>query len=290
MTSAPVLEPSTASSGGFSLDPALVRRLRPAALAPPPCPSWLPRRRDESSLTSAEHGAFIAAIQSLMEKPDSRHIGWSRFDAIVNVHADMSHRMHALSVHAHDPVAGMMRFLPWHRAYLKVFEDELRMVDPTVRIPCWDSTRRRGVPAWVADFLPSGLVKSNGMTYSVERAPKDPSMLPSPEEVHAVAALNPAYVDFTLLMEYLHNRVHNWVGGTMIDPEAPADPLFWMLHAEIDRVWHAWQLRNPTQHPVLVGADAVMDPWTMTYGDVASTHAMGYDYEETTLSSALPLP
>ena len=43
----------------------------------------------------------------------------------------------------------------------------------------------------------------------------------------------------------LHNRVHAWVGGVMARDDAPDDPLFWLVHAFVDRLWSDWQRRHP---------------------------------------------
>jgi tyrosinase len=39
----------------------------------------------------------------------------------------------------------------------------------------------------------------------------------------------------------LHNRVHVWVNGTMSNGNSPADPVFFLHHANIDRIWASWQ-------------------------------------------------
>ena len=42
----------------------------------------------------------------------------------------------------------------------------------------------------------------------------------------------------------LHNRVHVWVGGDMLPSTSPNDPIFFMHHCNVDRLWEAWL----TQH------------------------------------------
>ena len=61
-------------------------------------------------------------------------------------------------------------------------------------------------------------------------------------------------------------------------PTAPADPVFWMHHAEIDRIWAAWQATHPGQNPTLAGAAATMDPWAETETDTRDITALGYVY------------
>jgi tyrosinase len=44
----------------------------------------------------------------------------------------------------------------------------------------------------------------------------------------------------------LHNRVHVWVGGTMESvPTAPNDPVFFIHHCYVDKLWAQWQRRWP---------------------------------------------
>jgi tyrosinase len=43
---------------------------------------------------------------------------------------------------------------------------------------------------------------------------------------------------------HLHNRVHVWVGGDMLLSSSPNDPVFYLNHCNVDRMWAAWQARN----------------------------------------------
>jgi tyrosinase len=61
-------------------------------------------------------------------------------------------------------------------------------------------------------------------------------------------------------------------------PTAPADPVFWMHHAEIDRRWWLWETANPGQNPALAGAAAIMDPWSETEINTRDIEALGYAY------------
>jgi tyrosinase len=42
----------------------------------------------------------------------------------------------------------------------------------------------------------------------------------------------------------LHNRVHVWVGGDMLPGTSPNDPVFFLNHGNVDRIWEAWMARN----------------------------------------------
>ena len=44
----------------------------------------------------------------------------------------------------------------------------------------------------------------------------------------------------------LHNRVHIWVGGDMGPGTSPNDPVFFLHHCNIDRLWALWQHAHPS--------------------------------------------
>ncbi len=46
-----------------------------------------------------------------------------------------------------------------------------------------------------------------------------------------------------------HNRVHRWVGGLMNSGASPNDPVFWLHHAFMDRLWEQWRKRHPKSAP-----------------------------------------
>jgi tyrosinase len=42
----------------------------------------------------------------------------------------------------------------------------------------------------------------------------------------------------------LHNRVHVWIGGDMGPGTSPNDPVFYLNHCNVDRIWEAWMVKH----------------------------------------------
>jgi hypothetical protein len=94
--------------------------------------------------------------------------------------------------------------------------------------------------------------------------------------------------------ESLHNRMHVWVAGELLNPQVAAkDPVFWLAHAFFDCMWDAWEGQHdpdyrpdkanfPADAPTPTGEDAddVMRPWNdKKIRDVLSVQALGYKYD-----------
>jgi tyrosinase len=64
----------------------------------------------------------------------------------------------------------------------------------------------------------------------------------------------------------LHNQVHRWVGGDMGPASSPNDPIFYLHHANVDRVWEGWMVRNGRNYlpdmtaPVTLLGERIDDP------------------------------
>lgn len=90
----------------------------------------------------------------------------------------------------------------------------------------------------------------------------------------------------------LHNRVHVWVGGsnaTMAQSSSPNDPVFFLHHCNVDRIWAHWQSASAshkylpeTEQPTKPGisAEAVMPsfPGNVKVKDVLDIALLGYEY------------
>jgi tyrosinase len=46
-----------------------------------------------------------------------------------------------------------------------------------------------------------------------------------------------------------HNTGHNFIGGHMGGAFSPNDPIFWLHHANVDRLWDLWQRRRLEKFP-----------------------------------------
>jgi tyrosinase len=215
------------------------------------------RRKDHRALTADEQNRFLNAFTQIN--------AMGALGPLVDIHANGIHQMH-----------GNPRFLPWHRIYLIKMEELLMSVDPTVCIPYWKSSEEQAFPSWLLGFTPTvGLL---GGPHTVTRNIGAFALLPNAASV-AAALANGTFNAFAGSLEGIHNSGHVWVGGSMQGiTTAPTDPVFWMHHAEIDRIWAVWQASNPGQHPPLAGAAAVMDPWTETEVDTRDITALGYEY------------
>lgn len=86
----------------------------------------------------------------------------------------------------------------------------------------------------------------------------------------------------------LHNNVHVWVGGSMLPGTSPNDPVFFLHHCNVDRLWWQWQGRFPDDGyvPTAGGPPGHNLNDRMTPFDPADTpagvldvHALGYMYD-----------
>ncbi|MGR9052518.1 MAG: tyrosinase family protein [Gammaproteobacteria bacterium] len=75
----------------------------------------------------------------------------------------------------------------------------------------------------------------------------------------------------------LHNRVHRWVAGSMLPAQSPNDPVFFLHHCNVDRLWARWQAcsSNPNYLPVSGGPPGhnlndPMFPWLAGPSDRAT--------------------
>jgi len=226
-------------------------------------------RKNASSLSVAEQNVFVNCINQLIQS--------GAYGELVAIHGDMSHDQHG----GMGPI-GTQRFLPWHRDFLLKLEQQMQAINQSAFIPYWNWGEERTLPTWVNGFQPSVAVPSRRNPIQVRRSLGRRGRLASSFEVIALEQnRNLTYTQFTTLLEGFHNEVHGWVGGTMgLISISPADPVFWMHHGQVDRVWSRWQAQpgNSNKRPSLTGADAILDPWTERASAMRSIAALNYSY------------
>jgi hypothetical protein len=113
--------------------------------------------------------------------------------------------------------------------------------------------------------------------------------------------------DYSILEGQPHNNVHDSIGGFMGLFLSPTDPIFFMHHSNIDRLWDVWtrkqQARNLpigpdadqwpdySSQPFLFFHDAEGNPVTETAaGDYFSIGDFDYDYEPGTGEDVVGVP
>jgi hypothetical protein len=233
-------------------------------------------RKSTAAMTAAEWTAFTAAVTTL--------IGNGKYLALVRIHHNMKHHMHSRMAMHHmamnDP-KGRQRFLPWHRAFVLHFEAELQGINSSIFVPYWDWINQREIPPQLAGFL--------GLSHA--RDPQPAALLPKQStsvhwpdgsvipDLKSIEAL-PDYMAFSgALEDGPHNYVHDWVGGAMADPTiSPEDPIFWMHHGNIDRIWSTWEKANPGKMSPATGTVRKLDPWNDTIDSVNDIATLGYSY------------
>ncbi|GGK20922.1 tyrosinase [Pilimelia terevasa] len=248
-------------------------------------------RQDQATLDPARRRAFLAALLALKrQRPAGAEL--SVYDGFVRTH-DRYFRgvAGAVATHAH----GAWSFLPWHRRFLLDFEDALRAVDPQVSVPWWD-WRRGDAGLFADDFLgpaddrdPHDSPLFAAATWPIAvpgqlgsatlRRRLRPAALP-----RRVADDLAEFAEFTeALEEGPHNAVHVALGGHMASGASPNDPVFWLHHCFLDRLWSRWQDRYGADAYPARGSgrnrgryDAI-GPWPITPDEVLD-HRARYTY------------
>ena len=206
------------------------------------------------------------------------------------------------SFHGGPPVTycahGAPGFFTWHRAYLMAFENALRSVGCHVTLPYWNwsSGPTTGVPApcrlptyvnrvgaTVPNPLYSGPRPAGGQTS--RRANIDTTAFDDLATSAQAAMTEADFASFQSQINGVHGSVHVRTGGDMGSvPTAAYDPIFYLHHANIDRLWADWQTAHPGALPA-IEANFQLEPFPRPYSvqwqtgsDVESTAALGYRY------------
>jgi tyrosinase len=202
-------------------------------------------RKDAETLTTEERDRVRAAFATFNNR------GMGRFSDFRNVHTDIAER----EAHA------FTGFLPWHRTFLLDLERELQRIDPSVALPYWRFDR----PAprlfsrefmGVTDSV-TGVVRfsvSNPLQFwATDRTPgivRRPLFSPQTQPINALneaATLSlggpgHSYENFRRMEGSPHGTAHRSFTGYINGlGTAPRDPLFFLLHANVDRLWAKWQ-------------------------------------------------
>ena len=276
-------------------------------------------RKNQASLSIDERAAFVAAVKAI------------KANGVYDVFVEQ-HRTAMLDISPVDPAHLGPAFLPWHREYLRRFELELQNVDPNVTLPYWDWTidNSENSSIWNPDFMGGngtgqrGEVTTGPFAYStdgwvlnvLDPGETDPFLkrgfglmgsLPSQRLIDRVLSMVPydsapwtfEANGFRNSLEVLiHNNGHMWVGGSMMAATSPNDPVFWLHHCNIDRLWAQWQRENPDQSylpdrsnipdaPLGHALDDPMWPWqgepnSPTPRSVLDYRALDYTYDTDT--------
>ncbi len=217
------------------------------------CP-LVSERRAWNDLSCEEQDAFLTNIHRLKAN--------GVYDAFVRVHVENERAAH-----------GTAEFLPWHRWFIHQFELALRSVaDPPYRcmsLPYWDweldagnerissvfsretfssfeGTRRNGrcrFPIYLGNGLGSCLRRAFNFDFVFWGEGRVVALIRGYSQYGDDFPNNPNRVNgFRAALEGgPHAAIHNFIGGSMTNQNAPNDPLFWIHHANVDRIWSLWQ-------------------------------------------------
>lgn len=235
-------------------------------------PSW------QSFSTGSLYPVFLDTVKRMKANTDStKPSSWLYW---VNAHGN------------HCP-HGKPYFLAWHRGFLRRFEAQLRTVSAhsNLVLPYWNYYDDSRLPPEFTDPS-SPLYRSNRVNTDVYAAL---SLAPFDDSItHFQRGLTDAFEP--AVESAPHNPVHNLIGGAMANiAKSPLDPIFWVHHANIDRLWDAWVLAGGgRQMPSLTssywsgsfsyGTAVKSMARSMTY----STSGLGYVYANRNMPTSLP--
>lgn len=183
-----------------------------------------PRLEWKQFKTTNQYPAFVSAIATMRSYANQASPGSLAYWA---------------NVHVNTCPHGMPYFISWHRGYLYHFEQQLRSVsgNPNLMLPYWDYYSYATLPAEFTDPAPGNPLYVPRQSSNVYGAL---SMAPFASTVRNFQrgksnAFEPSIED-------VHNPVHDLIGGVMSTMQSPLDPIFFLHHASVDRLTHAWSL------------------------------------------------
>lgn len=218
-------------------------------------------RKNAVKLTGGERNRFLEALGKLNDA------GKGPFQSFRDMHAD----------DGYPEEHGFAGFLPWHRAYLLDLERSLQDLDASVTLPYWrfdepapalfapeffgmpDPDETKGDVVLFPHGHPLEFWRTDGAdaifrrpTFNINSAP--PQFTSSGRErvisqhrTLTKGGPNQEFYLFRRMEGAPHGAAHTSFSeaSPITDPStAPKDPLFFLLHCNVDRLWAFWQWRH----------------------------------------------
>ncbi|KAJ3949164.1 uncharacterized protein N0V96_000279 [Colletotrichum fioriniae] len=231
-------------------------------------------RKSWSALTEDEKTSYISATLCLMDPAQApAKTGYAgsttRWEELQAAHVSQAQFVHSVGA-----------FFPWHRWYMTVQEKLLRDdCGYTGPMPYWDEQAEQAVlPLENASILNASATAGFGsasldvngcvvdgpytnvrLTLDTELNRVDPVCLSRDFKQKEYDQVAQKIIDACMALEdYVnlnnclgaspHTGGHYAIGGTMDDPSlSPGDPLFFLHHTNLDRLWWQWQAQNESR-------------------------------------------
>src|SRR3569832_2153887 len=245
-------------------------------------------------------------VDIMQKKPAGDTFSWSNLAHIHGINEDnFNHCPH-----------GNWYLLPWHRAYVVTYEKAIRKLTGNINwaMPYWDWTAHPKMPdVFLSATLPNN--QPNALFVSGANARTWPSGTPMPDNIvgqdvyDQILQETPFEIfgssrpdgqnntqqhkntDSSGIQGTLegtpHNLVHNNIGGWMPSALSPMDPIFFMHHSNIDRIWDVWnhQGNANSNDPLWTGMtfqNNFFNPdgtsWSPKVSDLQVPENLGYTY------------
>jgi tyrosinase len=204
-------------------------------------------RRDITTLSDAEVDSLREGFRVLRQRSANNPNSRLGLLGQANIHRDAC-------AHAN------WWFLPWHRGYLYYFEQILREAagDPSLALPYWNWTKNPSLPRrfWGANN------PLNDPTRAIAPGTPADAGFVGPGIIREIIVETTDFITFAsdqssapgipvaygVLEGTPHNYIHRFAGGNMRNPDLAArDPIFWLHHANVDRLWTRWVRKHPGQ-------------------------------------------
>ena len=239
-------------------------------------------RKDHREMTQSERDALIDALVQLGNNTNSI------FHKLADAHA-----AHSAFIHGQPSATDV--FLAWHRYQIFELEHGLQNINPRLSVPYWDWTTDRTNSSssllWQNSFM--GRFNSN-WPWALGRSLGSPSSLPTTNNVASVQNLS-NWASYTGSVETtVHNSVHQWVDGVMMTHHSPRDPIFYLHHGMIDKIWQDWveannissasNLHQKTDMPRYDGTENDIGNIVVDPDDIVDSRTMGVFYANNQLA------
>jgi tyrosinase len=196
------------------------------------------------------------------------------------------------NIHANYCPHSKAYFLAWHRGYLSLYEKQLRISsgDSTIAHPYWDYYTYPIIPSEFTDSATGNPLYTPRVNTSAWPAL---SMYPFGTGVtNFQFGLTNAFE--TNLENAPHDPVHDILGGYLANiATAALDPLFYLHHSNLDRLWNAWGRRSTSRMPgstssYWTGQFTYASNLTMSRSLTRTVAGLYYDYANNNLPTGLP--